>query len=176
MNDRLCILIVGVDPSLSRGVSRLLRQGSHQVLEATSGEEGLHLAAEHRPELLLVSVDLPDVDGVEFCRQLKTDQALAGSLVVLLSAIKTSSEDQAPALECGADGYIVQPIPNRVFLARVEAFLRLQQTLAERDAPHPRGGARRLRARPVRLQLRVWSGDSSQLHAECPTAHDIFLT
>ena len=76
---------------------------------------------------------MPDVDGIEFCRQLKADQALAGSLVVLLSAIQTSSEDLALALECGADGYIVQPIPDREFLARVEVFLRLQRTLAERD-------------------------------------------
>jgi PAS domain S-box-containing protein len=82
----------------------------------------------------LVAAILPDIDGVELCRQLKAVPALSGSLVVLVSAIRTSSEDQALGLESGADGYIVQPTPRREFLAWVKTYLRLQGALVERDA------------------------------------------
>ena len=83
------ILIVGADPQLLIDASRLLRQAGYQVLEATSGEQGLRMAAEHRPELLLVDMPLPDMDGIEVCQQLKAHPALAASLVVLHSATRT---------------------------------------------------------------------------------------
>ncbi len=150
MNEKARILVVEADTQLLRAASQLLRQAGYQVLEAASGEQGWRLAQELRPELLLVAVVLPDVDGIEFCRQLKAAPTLSGSLVVLVSAVKTSSEDQALGLESGADGYIVQPTPRREFLARIETFLRLQRALAERDA-----GGKALQAAHDRLEPHV---------------------
>ena len=63
------ILIVDDDTKQLRAASRLLQQAGYRVLEASGGEEGQRLAAHHRPELLLVDVVLPEVDGVEICRQ-----------------------------------------------------------------------------------------------------------
>ena len=79
MDDRSRILVVEADAQLLRATSQLLRQAGYQVLEATSGEQGWHLAAEHRPELLLVAVILPEVDGIKLCQQLKAAPALADS-------------------------------------------------------------------------------------------------
>ena len=91
MDDKARILVVDADAQSLRATSQLLRRAGYQILEATSGEQGWRLAAEHRPELLLVAVTLPDVDGIELCWRLKAAPALSGSLVVLLSASKTSS-------------------------------------------------------------------------------------
>jgi PAS domain S-box-containing protein len=134
MNKDARILIVDGDPLLLRAASRLLKRVGYQVFEAANGMEGQRLAVQYQPELILLDVVLPDIDGVEICRRLKSDPALAGALVVLLLGTKTGSPDQAFSLESGADGYIVRPIPNRELLARVETFLYLQKALSERDA------------------------------------------
>lgn len=134
MNQHPLILIIDGKPDRRQDAVCVLQEHGHFVLAAATGREGLRLAAEHQPELTLVDVVLPDVSGIEVCCRLKADPALAGNLIVLLSTIKTDSPDQTFGLECGADGYITRPTPNREFLARIETFLRLQRALAERDA------------------------------------------
>ncbi len=122
-----CILVVD-DEDVSRDVTaRVLRNAGLEVLEARDGAEGLRLARSHVPDLVLVDVVLPDIDGLEVARQLKADPALVGVFVVHLSSSRTSSEDQTKGLDAGADGYIARPVANRELLARVNAFLRLKQ-------------------------------------------------
>jgi len=125
MSDIAQILIVDDDPHLRRAHARLLEKSGYRVLEAATGRDALRLAREARPDLILVDVVLPDIDGLEVCRRVKADETLAGIHVVLLSGVKTASENQAEGLEAGADGYIVRPISNRELVARVEALLRL---------------------------------------------------
>ncbi len=121
------ILVVDDDPFLLEVNTRLLRRAGYGVLEAATGLEGLRLARQHRPDLVLLDVVLPDIDGFEVCRQIKTNPALADCFVVLLSASKIDSEIQAEGLESGADGYIARPVSNRELLARLEALLRLKE-------------------------------------------------
>lgn len=128
MAEDVTILVVDDDPHMLRAHVRLLGKAGYRVLEAANGRDGLCLARESEPDLILLDVVLPDISGVEVCRRIKADEALVRSFVVLLSGLKTASDAQAEGLEAGADGYIVRPISNRELLARVEAFLRIKRT------------------------------------------------
>jgi len=126
MNHSPCILVVDDNPLVLRASSRILRDAGYTVIEASSGAECLRLAREHTPDLILLDVVMDEPNGVEICRQLKTDPALAHSFIILFSSIKTESNDQSIGIETGADGYITRPIPNRELVARVQAMLRIK--------------------------------------------------
>jgi PAS domain S-box-containing protein len=126
--ERPRILVVDGDAPLRRSTSYLLRKAGYEVIEAATGADGLRLAREQRPDLTLLNAVLPDVNGVEVCRRIKADPALADCCAVLLSGLKTAEEDQAEGLESGADDYIVRPISDRELLARMRVLVRLQRT------------------------------------------------
>lgn len=128
MNHPLQILVVDDSPSLLRVTTRVLQSAGYHTLEAADGQQALQLAREKQPDLILLDVVLPDINGLEVCRQIKAAPELAHIYVVLCSAQKITSEYQAEGLEAGADGYITRPISNRELLARVQAMLRLKQT------------------------------------------------
>lgn len=125
--DPACILVVDDDPIILKMTARVLEEAGHQVLTGASGEEGLQLAQEGKPDLVLLDVVLPDIDGVEVCRRIKAAPPLDRPHVILLSGVKTETDAQSLGLESGADGYIARPVANRELLARVEAMLRLKQ-------------------------------------------------
>lgn len=126
MADPNSILLVDDDRLVLEALRRLLAPQGYTLFAACSGAEALRLAREQRPDLVLLDVVLPDLDGLEVCRRIKADPATAASMVILLSGVKTSSDAQADGLEAGADGYVVRPISNRELAARVEAQLRLK--------------------------------------------------
>ncbi len=128
------ILVVDDDPYLLRATSRLLKQAGYEVVEAETGQEGLRLAQEQRPELILLDVVLPDVTGFEVCRRIKEDLVETDCFVVMVSGAKTSPSEQANGLEVGADGYITRPVANQELLARVAALLRIKR--AEEKVAH----------------------------------------
>jgi PAS domain S-box-containing protein len=130
MESQVRILVVDDDLHSLRLTSHLLTQAGYEVIEAATGKKGLRLASEHKPDLILLDVVLPDLSGQEVCRRIKADPGLEGVFVVMFSATEIESDSQARGLEAGADGYIVRPIPNREFLARVRTLLRLQQAEA----------------------------------------------
>ena len=103
-----------------------MTSAGYDTFEANNGEDCLKLAAEHKPDLILLDVVLPDIDGKEVCRRIKSNTETKNIYVVLLSSIKTESDSQAEGLEYGADGYIARPIPNRELLARVKSILKLK--------------------------------------------------
>jgi PAS domain S-box-containing protein len=107
--------------------SFVLREEGYEVLEAATGEQCLQSVRAERPDLVLLDRMLPDADGVDVCRQIKSDPGLADTFVLLYSALKTTSAQQASGLESGADGYLVRPISNRELIARVRSILRLKQ-------------------------------------------------
>lgn len=121
----LRILVVEDDAHLRTGTARLLEKAGYAVSSAADGGTALQAVADHRPHLLLLDRNLPDLDGLEVCRRLKRDRATADMLVIMLSASYAESDEQAEGLESGADGYITRPIANRELLARVEAYARI---------------------------------------------------
>lgn len=128
MDSVIQILVVDDDPSLLRVVSNLLDRAGYRVLQAATGVEALLVTRAQRPDLILLDVVLPDIDGAEVCRQIKADPDLVSCIVVLLSALKTTANEQIWGLEAGADGYIIRPISNHELLARVDTVARIRAT------------------------------------------------
>lgn len=118
------------------GLCEVLRSSGFAVLESRNGKDGLRLAREQSPDLVLLDVVLPDVNGVELCRQMKADPELKSLFVVLLSSSETSAGSKVTGLEAGADGYIARPIENRELVARVHSLLRIQQAEAALRQAH----------------------------------------
>lgn len=120
------LLVVDDNPASLYATSHVLRAAGFTVLEAASGQEAL-LLAERGPDLVVLDVNLPDIDGFEVCRQLRARPATARLPVVHLSATFTNPADQARGLDLGADGYITHPVEPPVLIATVNAFLRTRR-------------------------------------------------
>ena len=128
------ILVVEDNPDLRYATVRVLKYAGYEAAEAATGREGLRMAKELQPDIILLDVVLPDIDGNEVCRHIKAESTCSNSFILMLSSLKTSSDEQAAGLESGADGYITRPIPNRELLARVKASLRIRFAETQRDA------------------------------------------
>jgi PleD family two-component response regulator len=121
------VLVTDDSPEILLLSTMLLRRAGYEVLEASTGKECLFVVRAHHPDLVLLDVILPDMTGIEICRQIKSETSLEDIFVILASGIQISSELQAEGLDIGADGYIVRPISNREFLARVQAGERIKR-------------------------------------------------
>lgn len=119
--------ILNVDDSeaIRYAKSRTLRRAGFQVLEAATGAEALRLAAAARPALVLLDVNLPDMSGLDVCRQIK--QAFPAMLVLQSSASFVDVEDRVRGLEGGADSYLTEPVVPAELVAAVRALLRLRR-------------------------------------------------
>lgn len=136
MNRPASLLIVDDNPVVLIAYVELFRAAGFTVLEARRGGDVVPLARKHSPDLILLDVMLPDINGVELCRRIKADSELRHLFVVLLSSSETSSGSKITGLEAGADGYIARPIANLELLARVHSLLRIQQAEAELRRAH----------------------------------------
>lgn len=116
------ILLVEDNPIVRLKTAVLLRSAGYTVFEAQNGGEGLEQAHRNLPDLLLLDVVLPDLNGLEVCRKLKAELPV---FVVLLSSTMVSPDNQAAGLHAGADGYIARPVENGELLARVDSMLRI---------------------------------------------------
>jgi len=103
---------------------RVLRSDGHQIVAAASGPEGLKLLESSRPDVILCDVVMPDMDGLEFCRQVK---ARPEYIPVLLVTGKQDQEDVLAGFEAGADDYITKPIEFQELKARVRNMIRIRQ-------------------------------------------------
>jgi PAS domain S-box-containing protein len=108
----------------------VLRHAGFTVLEATNGAMALQLAAESRPDLVLLDVHLPDISGFEVCQRIKGASTTANLLVLHISASFIETRDKTRGLEGGADGYLTEPVQPEELIATVRAFLRLRYTEA----------------------------------------------
>ena len=118
------ILNVNDDETRRYILARMLRGAGFDVSEAASGEEALAVANAKRPDLILLDVKLPDVDGFEVCRRLKRDSATATTPVVMLSAVLIEPMHRVQGLDSGADGYLTDPLHPLVVVATIRALLR----------------------------------------------------
>ena len=121
------ILVTDDDPAVLLLSTTLLVDEGYEICEATTGKGCLEAARLHHPDIVLLDVVLPDMTGVEVCRQIKAEPVLQGTFVILVSGSRVSSDYQAEALDVGADGYIVNGVANREFLPRIRFLLRIKR-------------------------------------------------
>lgn len=113
-------------------VTITLQRAGFTVLEAETGEAALRLAANAKPDLVVLDIKLPDIDGYEVCRRLRGTQETSGITVLHTSAQYVTTEHKLEALGSGADGYLAQPFEPQELVATVKALLRASN--AEKDA------------------------------------------
>ena len=116
------ILIIEDNPANMKLAEFLLRKAGHEVLQAEDAPAGIALAREHLPDLVLMDVQLPGMDGLTATKALKADPATRAIKVIVLTAFAMKG-DEEKMLAAGCDGYIAKPFQYREFLAEVERQL-----------------------------------------------------
>lgn len=124
--DEKCVLVVEDDPNTANLVVLYLEKEGFRAFQANDGERGLALAAKHRPDLVILDLMLPRLDGWEVCRRLRKTSDVP---VIMLTA-RGEEIDRVSGLTLGADDYVVKPFSPRELVARVKAVLR--RTSADR--------------------------------------------
>ena len=126
MHNPPLILIVD-DKETNREILRArLRAQGYELLEAADGEVALSIARQQHPDLILLDVLMPKIDGLEVCRRLKSDTDLPFIPIVLVTAM-VDSKDVVAGLEAGADEYLTKPVDQAALVARVRSMLRVKE-------------------------------------------------
>jgi DNA-binding response OmpR family regulator len=129
VNER--ILIVEDEVSLAQAVAYALKREGFQVRIATDGQEGLRMALTEKPDLVILDLMLPKLDGWEVCRTLRAKSAVP----ILILTARVEEHDKVIGLELGADDYVVKPFSMRELIARVRALLRRAKMTAMPEEP-----------------------------------------
>ena len=117
---------------------RILSRAGFVVHDAANGSEALRLIRQHNADLVLLDVNLPDVNGIEVCRRVKSLATGASVIVLQISAHAISAPHAAAALDSGADAYLTEPVDPEVLIATVRALLRLRKAERELSAANER--------------------------------------
>jgi two-component system alkaline phosphatase synthesis response regulator PhoP len=117
------ILVVDDDEDILGFVSYNLSTAGYQAITASNGQDALALAQKHKPELILLDLMMPGMDGIEICTELRSTKGHYQPLIVFLTA-RAEDYSQVAALESGADDYIVKPIRPRLLITKIESILR----------------------------------------------------
>jgi DNA-binding response OmpR family regulator len=121
------ILVVEDELALRETIAYNLRQQGYEILAAADGETAITLAKQHQPDLMILDIMLPNVDGFEVCRILRKELNLP---IIMLTA-RSGEIDRVLGLEMGADDYIVKPFSMRELLSRVKAHLRRMKMIQD---------------------------------------------
>jgi len=124
------ILLVAADPDLLGRMAHTLKDGGYRISTAQQGQEALNIAREHRPNVILMDVRLPDMEGAEVCRRVKEDPLLTGCRVLLMTHAETLAEDQDQGRDAGVDAHVVIPVSDPELLARMDAAVSVQRSMA----------------------------------------------
>jgi DNA-binding response OmpR family regulator len=130
---KLKILIVDDDPDITGAFTHVLQSADYDVMSAATGQECLQIARAERPDLILLDVRLPDLNGLEVCRRIKSDPELARIAVINVTGMRTSKDDEVEGIEAGADAYLTKPVHLRTLLAHMQTLLRARQTETSRE-------------------------------------------
>jgi len=122
-NENYKILLVDDEPDILEFLGYNLRKENYQVFTANNGKEALNIATKEKPHLIILDVMMPDMDGIETCRQIRESAELKNVMVAFLTA-RNEDYSQIAGFEVGADDYISKPIKPRVFISRIKALLR----------------------------------------------------
>ena len=125
------VLVIEDDPGIARIVRLYLEQDGHRVATAGDGVAGLKLARESAPDLIVLDLMLPRLDGMEICRALRQDS----DVPIIMVTARVAEEDRLAGLDLGADDYVLKPFSPRELAARVRAVLRRTARQSVSDGP-----------------------------------------
>ncbi|MGW6984467.1 response regulator transcription factor [Streptomyces sp. NPDC054932] len=134
------MLVVDDDPTVSEVVAGYLERAGFAVRLAADGAAGLRAAEEHRPDLMVLDLMLPGMDGLEVCRRLRAREDGGRPVPVIMLTARGDEDDRILGLEVGADDYVTKPFSPRELVLRVRSVLRRAQAGAPAGAPE--GGPR----------------------------------
>lgn len=117
------VLVIDDQRDLAELVERALMQEGFDVIIATDGASGLSIAKEHHPDLVILDLTMPGMDGLEVCKRLRADPR-RGRVPILVLSARASEADRVMGLETGADDYVIKPFGAKELVARVKALLR----------------------------------------------------
>lgn len=117
------ILLVDDEPDILEFLSYNLKKEGYTTYTALNGKQALEIARKHAPNLIILDVMMPEIDGIETCRELRSIDGLSDVLIAFLTA-RGEDYSQIAGFDAGADDYITKPIKPRVFVSRIKALLR----------------------------------------------------
>ncbi len=129
------ILVVEDDASIRLGLEDTLRAKGYEVFAATRGEDAVEVAERWHPALIILDIMLPDIDGFEVCRRLKSPRSPLSRVPVIMLTARGAELDRVRGLELGADDYVTKPFSLMELLARVAAVLRRSDRSADGSEP-----------------------------------------
>ena len=127
------ILLVDDEPDILEFMKYNLVKDGYEVIMADNGHDALNLAKEEHPDLILLDMMMPGMDGVEVCEHLRSDKETESILVAFLTA-RTEDYSQVAGFEAGADDYISKPIRPKVLMSRISALLRRQGNKRQQES------------------------------------------
>lgn len=119
--EHITILVVEDDPEIRTALERILKYEGYTVLLANDGAQGLEMVKEHDPDLLVLDVNMPFVNGLDVCRQMRSK---GDKTPILMLTAREESADRVAGLDAGADDYVAKPFDLPELLARIRALLR----------------------------------------------------
>jgi CheY-like chemotaxis protein len=119
---RTRILIVEDNENNRYLIGYILRKHGHEVIEAVSGEKGLELALKEKPDLILMDIQLPGMDGLETTKQIRASEADGGIPIIALTSYAMTG-DKERALKAGCTGYIEKPVDPETIMTNIESYL-----------------------------------------------------
>jgi two-component system alkaline phosphatase synthesis response regulator PhoP len=131
-NDAIKILIVDDEPDIIEFLSYNLKKESYQVFSANNGIQGIEVAKQEKPDMIILDIMMPKMDGIEVCKQLRSIPDFANTVIIFLTA-REEDFTQIAALEAGGDDFVNKPIRPRVFITRISALLRRKFRKDEED-------------------------------------------
>jgi len=122
-NEKIKILIVDDEPDILEVIEYNLLKEDYQVVRASNGKIGLEKAIAEKPNLILLDIMMPEMDGIEVCRELRNIREFDNTIIAFLTA-RNEDFTQVQGFDVGADDYITKPIKPRILLSRIKALLR----------------------------------------------------
>ncbi|MBF0288579.1 MAG: response regulator transcription factor [SAR324 cluster bacterium] len=121
------ILVVDDDPHILSATAKMVRSAGYEVIVAETGSDALEEARTHLPDLIVLDVMLPDMDGLEVCNQIKEAHLASDPLIIMASGMRTSGDDQSDGLLFGADDYLSRPFKKEELLLRISFMLKFKE-------------------------------------------------
>lgn len=128
------ILVVDDDPKITSFLRRALVLEGYEVAVANGGQEALRTVAERIPDLIILDIMMPEVDGLEVCRRVR---AAGDAVPILMLTARDAVSDRVKGLDTGADDYLVKPFALEELLARARALLRRKKAVSEEEQQRP---------------------------------------